>query len=123
MVFEKVSKETLQGFAGIFALLGWILLFIFRASFKLRMVNFLIDFIGSEQFFGSADAVDFTFVQNDDFVRILDGGDSLGDDDLGDVGSSFFRASRISASVFVSTALVESSKMRILVFSGAPSQL
>ena len=63
-----------------------------------------------------SDAVDHTVVQHDNLIRILYGRDTLGNDDLGVSGISSRKAFRIMASVWVSTALVESSSIRILGF-------
>ena len=55
-------------------------------------------------------------VHDDDAVRVLYGGDALGNDELCRFGIYRRSAWRISASVRVSTALVESSRTRILGF-------
>ena len=55
-------------------------------------------------------------LQDQDAVGVLDAGDSLGDDELGGSRINVRKAWRMLASVAVSTALVESSRMRIFGF-------
>ena len=57
--------------------------------------------------------VDAAILQDDDLIGIHHRGDPLGNDDLGHIGSGQSGA-RIFPSVAVSTALVESSKIRTL---------
>ena len=59
-------------------------------------------------------AVDAAVVQHQDAVGVLDAGDPLGDDDLVVPGMRWAKARRILASVAVSTAEVESSRISTL---------
>ena len=49
----------------------------------LDIVDVLIDTVVGEKLFSGTDIVDLAVVEDDDAVGILDGGDFLGDDDLG----------------------------------------
>ena len=61
-----------------------------------------------------AHRVDAPIVQNDNLIRLPDGAEPLGNDNLGHAGQRPARAVRIFPSVAVSTALVESSKISTL---------
>ena len=60
-----------------------------------------------------SDSVDFPIIHHNDSIGIFDRIDPLGNDDRCRSGISCFNPARILRSVFVSTALVESSRIRI----------
>ena len=82
----------------------------------LGSVYLAVNLAGFHQLVVVADGADVSAVHHDDAVGILYRGHALGDDDLCGLGDVFPEACRIKASVRVSTALVESSKISTLGF-------
>ena len=98
-----------------------VVLFLFLAilitCLVLRSIYFAVDLAGLHQLIVGADGADAAAVHHDDAVRVLHRGHALGDDDLCGLGDKLTEAlGGSSASVWVSTALVESSKISTLGF-------
>lgn len=89
---------------------------LFKHSFLLCIINFLINLVCFYKFVVIADTLNLTVVNNKNFIGVLNRRNTLSNDKYGCIFKIAVKLSRIFASVAVSTALVESSRIRILGF-------
>src|SRR5699024_9101724 len=77
---RRIVRER---FTGGFCLISG---FIFAASFGLGFINLAVNFAGLEQFLMGTHGGNLAAVHHQNFVGVLNGGDTLGNDELGGVG-------------------------------------
>lgn len=115
-MYEIIRFIVLSAFLGLMFRIACLGPGIFNNSFLLRFIYFSVNRICFNKVFMRPNRIDLSVVHYNNFVRINNRCDSLGDNDYSGSRKVFFRASRIFASVTVSTALVLSSSIIIFGF-------